>query len=80
MDLKRLVWNSGKNTKLKMERGVSFEEFEDRFLKDAFDVVRNPSRMHPGQKMFLVKINRKRYAVPFEEYKTFVYLHTMFEV
>ncbi len=80
MELKRLVWNSGKNTKLKIERGISFEAFQEKFLKDAFEIAWNPSKKHKRQKIFVVRINRRKYAVPFEEYATFVYLHTMYEV
>jgi hypothetical protein len=80
MKLKRLVWNVGKNTKLKLERGVSFEEFEEKFLKNAFKVVRNPSGNHKRQNIFLVRIRGRNFAVPFEGRATIFYLHTMFEV
>ena len=77
---KPVAWNLGKNSKLKEERGVSFEEVYDRLQNGNFTLAKNLSINHPGQKMFVVSINRRRYAVPFTEYDEHIYLRTIYEV
>ncbi len=73
-------WNPGKNTKLKTERGVSFEGVVDRIEKGAFKLVKNRSKNHPRQKCFVVTMNGKLWLVPFKEYRHHYFLHTIFEV
>jgi len=80
MQVKEFTWNLGKNTKLKEERGVSFEDVRGKLECGAFRVAKNPSKNHAGQKMYIVIINRRRYAVPFTEYDGHIFLRTVFEV
>ena len=75
---KPVVWNLGKNSKLKEERGVSFEQVYERLHRNAYRIVYNPSRNHPGQRMFIVSINGLRYAVPYSEYDSHVFLRTIY--
>ncbi len=80
MEGKQFAWNLGKNTKLKTERGVSFEEVYELVQRDAFRRVRNKSAYHRGQKMFIVRIRGRKYAVPYVEYATHIFLKTIYEV
>ena len=79
ISVKRFTWNLGKNTKLKEERGVSFEEIQDAIFRGAGKVASNTSRNHPGQRVFLLNIRGKTWIVPFTETKTTVFLHTIYE-
>ena len=80
MELKRFTWNLGKNLKLKIERGVSFEEVYERIQRGAYQTKKNPSKNHQGQRLFLVTINGRVYAVPFTEYENHFFLRTIYEI
>ena len=60
-------WNAGKNTKLKQERGISFEQIvyaiERGNLIDVIDHP-NPDR-YPNQSIYVVNIGDYIYLVPF---------------
>jgi len=59
-----IIWDELKNTKLKSERRVSFEEIAQLILdKKYVDVVRHPKR--EGQWMFLIPIHDYIHVVPF---------------
>jgi hypothetical protein len=70
---KRISWNLGKNTKLKEERGVSFEEVEWCLLRNAFRLGLVSSRSHRHQPCFHVTLKGKRWVVPYREYKSHIY-------
>ena len=78
--MKLFKWNPGKNTKLKLERGVSFEMVIDKIEHGSYKVLRNTSKNHPGQRCFPVTLHRKNWLVPFKEYKNHFFLHTIFKV
>jgi hypothetical protein len=77
IDSESLGWNIGKNSKLKEERGVSFEMVRDRLFQGAFSIIKNPSRNHPGQRCFLVTLNGEKWKVPFRERAGFLQLFTI---
>ena len=77
--MKQFNWNLGKNTKLKEERGISFEEIKVAIERGVGKLARNKSRQHSGQRVFLVPIRGKMWIVPFDETKTSVYLRTAYE-
>lgn len=79
MQVKRFTWNPGKNTKLKIERGVSFEQVRAKIESGAYFLKKNPSNNHKGQRIFIVVINGRVFAVPFTEYETHIFLRTIFE-
>lgn len=64
-------WDEKKNSKLKKERGISFEEIllcinENKVIK----VLSNPNNeKYPRQYMYLIHYNDYIYAVPFVENK-----------
>ena len=76
--LKPLVWNLGKNSKLKEDRGISFEEVQECILRGAFIIGKVQSKNYPNQGCFFVTIRRKRWTVPFKEYQAHIFLFTIF--
>ncbi|MDB5046986.1 MAG: hypothetical protein JWO30_57 [Fibrobacteres bacterium] len=71
------TWNLGKNSKLKEERGVSFEQVVRCILAGNFKILDNASVNHPGQDVFVVSINRTVWLVPFRKTKRGYFLHTI---
>ena len=56
-------WDEEKNTKLKIERNVSFDTISEIILnKKYLDILENPS--NPHQDIFVVEISNYIYAVP----------------
>ena len=59
-----IIWDEGKNTKLRIERHISFEQISEIILrKDYLDILENTSR--PNQQIFVIYLNSYIYAVPF---------------
>jgi uncharacterized DUF497 family protein len=59
-----IIWDDEKNSKLKKERHISFEEIESLILtKKYFEIVKHPKR--PGQRVFILPIKGYIHAVPF---------------
>ena len=77
--MKRFSWNAQKNAKLKVERGVSFEEVVFHIERgDLLDTVEHHNRLRFGhQKIFVVLIADYVYLVPFVEDEETVFLKTI---
>jgi hypothetical protein len=59
-----ILWDEKKNKKLKLERGIGFEDFMDTILNGEYlDILEHPSRPH--QNIFVVERNRYIFAIPF---------------
>jgi len=59
-----IIWDEEKNSKLKKERYISFEEIESLILARKYiKIVKHPKR--PGQKVFILPIKGYIHAVPF---------------
>jgi uncharacterized DUF497 family protein len=59
-----IIWDDEKNSKLKRERQISFEEIESLILaKKYIEILKHPK--HPGQRVFILPINGYIHAVPF---------------
>ena len=77
--MKIYEWDKEKNERLKVERGVSFEDVliiihENELL----GTVNHPNKKkYPNQKMFIVEINHYVYLVPFVEDEEKVFLKTI---
>ena len=67
--MKFFDWDNEKNTFLKKERDVSFEQVELAIASgDLLDRVRHPNPdRYPNQKVFLVRIEDYVYSVPYVE-------------
>ena len=72
-------WNHEKNEKLKIERGVGFEQVVLHIERgDLIDVVEHPNQSrYPNQQMLVVKIRDYAYLVPFVEVEEGKFLKTI---
>ena len=62
-------WDFQKNEKLKVERGISFEQIVMHIERgDVLDLVAHPNqKKYPEQQIIVVEINEYAYLVPFVE-------------
>ena len=59
-----IIWDNEKNSKLKKERNISFEEIESLILaKKYIEILKHPKRI--GQRVFVLPIKGYIHAVPF---------------
>jgi hypothetical protein len=79
MALKYFDWDDAKNAKLRVERGIGFEDIVFHIERgDVLDILEhpNPSR-YPGQRIFVVRREDYAYLVPFVEDGHTVFLKTI---
>ena len=77
--MKYIDWDEEKNSKLKEERNISFEEvliaIEDNQI---LDIVEHTNKdKYPNQKIVIVNINEYAYLVPFIEDEEKIFLKTI---
>jgi len=62
-------WDEGKNSRLKRERGISFEQIAYIINSGGLiDIVNHPNqRKYPGQKLLIVNVNGYAWVVPAEK-------------
>ena len=72
-------WDLPKNEKLKVQRGISFEQIVMHIeLGDVLDLVFHPNQeKYPGQQIIVVEINEYAYLVPFVESSEGKFLKTI---
>ena len=59
-----IIWDEDKNSKLKKQRGISFDEVATLILQKKYvAIVKHPKR--PQQRIFLIPIHGYIHAVPF---------------
>jgi len=77
--MKSINWNTEKNIRLILERGVSFEEVLAAMSHGALlDVVLHPNReQYPNQRIYVVRIRGYAYLVPFVETDKEIFLKTI---
>lgn len=77
--MKPINWSTEKNIRLKLERGVSFEEVLAAMAHGALlDVVVHPNKeQYPNQRMYVVRIRGYAYLVPFVETDKEIFLKTI---
>ena len=75
----QLDWNDEKNTLLKKERGVSFEDVKVSIeTGNTLDTYNHPNQTrYPGQKIIVIKIDNYAYLVPYIENKDKIFLKTI---
>lgn len=77
--MKYFEWSAEKNSQLKADREISFEEIvvainEGKIL----DIVKHPNqKKYPGQRIFIVQIENYAFAVPFVEDEQRIFLKTI---
>lgn len=77
--MKRLLWDAGKNAKLKETRDISFEEVVLALAEGGLlDVLEHPNKKkYPNQKMFVVQCADYVYLIPFVETEKEIFLKTI---
>ena len=77
--MKPISWSTEKNTLLKAERGVSFEDVVFHIMAgDILDTVDHPNQeCYPGQQIHAIAIEEYVYLVPFVESEEEVFLKTI---
>ncbi len=72
-------WNNEKNTILKAERGLSFEQVVLHIEKgDILDILQHPNKeKYPNQKIIVLRIIDYIYVVPFVEKDNIRFLKTI---
>ena len=72
-------WDFQKNEKLKVERGISFEQIVMHIERgDVLDLVEHPNQeKYPGQQIIVIEINEYAYLVPFIESSVGKFLKTV---
>jgi len=73
-------WDNDKNEKLRVERGVSFEQVVFCIeTEQLLDIIEHPNKKkYKGQKMYVVKIDDYAYIVPFIDKNSERFLKTVF--
>jgi uncharacterized DUF497 family protein len=79
LSMKAFLWNEEKNTLLKAERQVSFEEIVLCIgMGFLLDVLEHPNQeKYKGQKIFAVQVDNYVYLVPFIETESEIFLKTI---
>ncbi|MDP3515668.1 MAG: BrnT family toxin [Pseudohongiella sp.] len=77
--MKSFDWDPEKNLKLRVERGVSFEEVVFHLLAgDIVDIAEHPDQSaYPWQKIFKILIDGYVYLIPFVESEEMIFLKTI---
>ncbi len=77
--MKLFDWNDEKNEWLKRERGVAFEDVIFHLTHDGLlDTIEHPDQeQYPGQRLFIINVDRYAYIVPFVEDEDVIFLKTI---
>ncbi len=78
--MKIIRWNEEKNIKLKLIRGISFEDVEEAILNENFHHIEiHPDQeKYPNQKKLFVEIDSYIYVVPFVENEEEIFFKTIY--
>lgn len=77
--MKQFRWNEEKNSFLKEERSVSFEDVVNAINNgDLLDVIEHYNKnKYPNQLIFIVKLRNYVYIIPFVENESEIFLKTI---
>ena len=77
--MKYFAWDEAKNAKLKVERGIGFEDIVFHIERgDLLDTLEHPNpERDKGQRVFIVRRDDYVYVVPFVEDEKLVFLKTI---
>lgn len=75
-----IVFDKEKNTKLKIQRGINFEDIKEAIGRGGLiNIINNPNKiLYPNQKIYIVKLNDYIYGVPYVEDGKRIYLKTVY--
>lgn len=78
--VKRLDWNEAKNTRLKIDRGIGFEEIQSTLEEGNLlgNIAHPNQKKYPGQRIFAVALNGYAFLVPFIEDEDKIFLKTIY--
>ena len=78
--MKIIRWNEEKNIKLKLIRGISFEDVEEAILNENFHRIEiHPDQeKYPNQKKLFIEIDSYIYVVPFVEDEDNIFFKTIY--
>lgn len=78
--MKPFDWNEQKNAHLKAMRGVGFEDVVNAIAEgNLLTVLQHPNAgKYPNQKVYIVRIHKYAYAVPFIENSEVYFLMTIY--
>lgn len=71
-------WDDKKNSKLKKERYISFEEVVVAIESNKLLDIITGKKKYRGQKIFILEIDDYVYCVPFEEKEDIIILKTIY--
>lgn len=76
---KNFKWNEEKNSRLKVERGISFDEIVWHIVEgNVLEVYDRPNQQkYNGQRVFVINVNNYAWLVPFVETGDEVFLKTI---
>lgn len=79
MRMKAFRWSLEKNRRFTLERRISFEEVVAAIAHGGLlDVLEHPNkRLHPNQRLFVVRIRGYAYLAPFVESEHEIFLKTI---
>lgn len=77
--MKTYNWNQAKNERLRIERGISFEDIVFHISNgDELDVYPHPNHIrYPSQLISVVAVNNYAYLVPYVESESEIFLKTI---
>lgn len=75
-----VTWSDEKNEQLRIERGISFDDIRVAMAEGrVLDVLPHPNqKKYPGQKMYIIEINKYAYVVPFAADEEKIFLKTIY--
>ena len=78
--MKVIRWNEEKNIKLRLIRGISFEDVEEAVLNGNFlrIEIHPDQEKYPNQKKLFVEIDNYIYVVPFVENEDEIFFKTIY--
>lgn len=77
--MKQFQWNEDKNSQIKKERNISFEDIIQAISKgDLLDIIEHYNQdKYPNQRIFIIKLKEYIYLVPFIENSSEIFLKTI---
>ena len=78
--MKIIRWNEEKNIKLKLIRGISFEDVEEAILNENFHRIEThpDQEKYPNQKKLFIEVDNYIYVVPFVEDEDNIFFKTIY--
>lgn len=72
-------WNEEKNTVLKSERGIGFEDIVTAIIEDGIcDIIRHPNtEKYPEQMIYIIEVLEYIYMVPFVRNEEEIFFKTI---